>query len=693
MRVKPSAINWRSLTYNLPLILPVGLTVFGLTAELFLLIGQFRLLYVLPIGMVTALTAMFLVMRYQKPIAITRSNLIWSIVVMIFALGWVAVNMHYASQHIYTNRDPGVYANGGLWLIGHDQMQISRDGVFQGVDNTITEASPGFGISRVNGEELYTQGAHLLPIFMGLAGRIAGVAASFKIPPILAGFALLALYGFARTVTREKWAFIAMATFAVSLPVIYFSRDSYSEMLATTFTFSSLALFVGALRVRHRLMWILAGMAAGASQLVRIDGILSMTGMMLALFIYLILADKTDRRERTVNFVTFMISMIAVSGIGILDLMLLSSGYFNDLRHQVTLELIAAVGVFILGCVLVGLAWRSSLFMKLNTLTASWRAKWAAIIAVAVCILLATRPLWMVSRSKDMESLRPFIESLQVALGSPVDGYRTYAEQTINWLAWYTGPVLVVLAAVGVGWVIYRAMSTKDLRWWAMVGVIVGAAAVYLNKPAITPDQIWASRRMLPVIMPGVAVLGVIGLEWIENRKKLPWKMSSTAVVSVLATLAIVGPMVVSASFLTVRTHVPELAQMKTVCEKLPGKSAVVWMGRAAEISVQPTRGLCGVPAAGTRMPISTRPALGKLAENIRKSGHVPIVGMVKGGGAASRDETPNGLQLVSAISTNEYQSTLERPPHRTVTGVSEVWLGVINDDGTISPIDMKERE
>ena len=39
-----------------------------------------------------------------------------------------------------------------------------------------------------------------------------------------------------------------------------------------------------------------------------------------------------------------------------------------------------------------------------------------------------------------------------------------------------------------------------------------------LLRPEITPDQPWASRRLVPVVIPGLILLAVWGLEWVRDR-------------------------------------------------------------------------------------------------------------------------------------------------------------------------------
>lgn len=678
-------MDWRRIVYFLPVLLPVMFAAFGTVAVALLLVGQFKTVLVWPLGLLAAGGVAFALYKYLPKNEVTKVGFWSAAFVLVVTVAWMGVNAMHSSQHVYTNRDPGLYVNGGIWLMNHERMQIPKLDVFRENHGALTETTSGFNTSRVNDREIYTQGAHLLPAFMGLMGRIGGEGLLLKTPALLAGLALLGLYSFARMITRQRWAIVATLAFAFSLPAIYLARDAYSEMLATAFVFSSLAVFMTAVTADRKWLWAIAGLMAGVSQLVRVDAILSMAGMVVAITVYLLLAKKRERKVKLINVGIFLVVMGVVAIIGMLDLYLLASGYFSDLKRHVLLELIGFGGVIVAGGIVVALGWWTKLITKLDRVTASWREKWAVILVVLVGIYLALRPLWMISRDDAMKTVKGFTEMIQASLGQPLDGLRTYGEQTVNWLVWYIGPVLTIMAVVGIALTAYKAMKSKDIKWVAMLGVVFGAAVVYLNNPAITPDQIWASRRLVPVILPGIALFGVLGLQWLEERKKLPFKINTVAAVSVLGTLAVVGPLFISAPFLNDRTYVPALSQVRSVCDNLSEKDAVVWIGSASNILVQPTRGICGVPTAGSAP--QEKEVLAKVGASIRKKGYRPVVGFSEDPVKKMYVKSERDTKLVSDILIQDYERTLLRPPRTVVNYQNRVWLSIINEDGSLSAI------
>jgi hypothetical protein len=57
--------------------------------------------------------------------------------------------------------------------------------------------------------------------------------------------------------------------------------------------------------------------------------------------------------------------------------------------------------------------------------------------------------------------------------------------------------------------------------------MFLSAALLYVTVPSIVPDQIWAMRRYLPVVIPGLllaaaVVLGLLGAPLARRHGQLP---------------------------------------------------------------------------------------------------------------------------------------------------------------------------
>ena len=131
-------------------------------------------------------------------------------------------------------------------------------------------------------------------------------------------------------------------------------------------------------------------------------------------------------------------------------------------------------------------------------------------------VLLASRPLWQTVRQSAADSGSRVVAALQAAQGLAVDGGRTYAEHSLQWVAWWVGlPVLLLalVGAVGAARRVGRAWADDDElpAWTVLLVAALGSTVLTLYRPGITPDHPWADRRLVPVVLPTVLLLAVGG--------------------------------------------------------------------------------------------------------------------------------------------------------------------------------------
>ena len=63
----------------------------------------------------------------------------------------------------------------------------------------------------------------------------------------------------------------------------------------------------------------------------------------------------------------------------------------------------------------------------------------AAGLVVLAGLVLWSRPWWMTVRQDPDDPGARYVAGMQERQGLPVDGGRTYAEHTVDWLSWYVG--------------------------------------------------------------------------------------------------------------------------------------------------------------------------------------------------------------------------------------------------------------
>src|SRR5262249_23559658 len=142
------------------------------------------------------------------------------------------------------------------------------------------------------------------------------------------------------------------------------------------------------------------------------------------------------------------------------------------------------------------------------------------LLAAPVVILagLAARPYLQVTRGFTDPYVIRYVDALQRLTGLTPDGRRQYYELSLNWVVWYLGIPAVLLACAGAA-VLGRRMirsvtepsaSSGGARLWSLVYLVVAWSVVtVLWDPSVLPGQPSASRRLVPVVLPGLVLLAV----------------------------------------------------------------------------------------------------------------------------------------------------------------------------------------
>jgi hypothetical protein len=135
-----------------------------------------------------------------------------------------------------------------------------------------------------------------------------------------------------------------------------------------------------------------------------------------------------------------------------------------------------------------------------------------------------------------------------------------------------------------------------------LVGVVGVAGVLYVADPHIFPDQIWAMRRYVPAVIPGLVLLGV----WAAAR--LPWRPAALAVTAAIVVLPAVhlGPLA------RVHEQARGVEAMNRICDALPDRAAVWTIPGPEETRlIQPVHAFCGVPV-GQSPPHARRDVMQK---------------------------------------------------------------------------------
>ncbi|MFC0864976.1 hypothetical protein ACFHYQ_22025 [Sphaerimonospora cavernae] len=606
----------------------------------------------------------------------------------------------FHGEQLLVRRDPGTYAEYAVWLARHGSLPIPR-GDFGGPDPAL----------RFDGMGFYGTDDGILPQFMAgppmihaIGDWVAGIPGLLLVPPVLGALAVLIFAGTTARLVGARWAPPAALAFAVSLPVLYTSRTTFSEIPSLILIFGGLSLLADARRRAGAdragaIAAALSGLLFGLALLVRIDGLrdvlpaLPFAGLLIAL-------NRISRsRARTRGASGFadadrrlgvpLLGGLAVGALwGLTACYTLAKPYAEYLSGSLKPLLGICAAVLVLTAAGTALApWiaarrslRQPVPQRVRRLI-RWLPEAAAGLVVLVMAGLAVRP-WVqtvhrVPISPEDRLTADFIEKTQEAGRLPIDGTRLYYEDSLHWVFWYVGVPAVVLATLTAAVLVRRLARGREIGWLLPLAIIGWTTLTTLWRPGITPDHPWASRRLVPVVIPGLILLAVWGLRWLRARARNSGRRRAGPLVAAAGAVLLVAPAAVTSigtAFSPVNRG--EAAAAADLCAAIPPNASVLFVERVTGDRFGPlVRGVCDVPAARVDFPPGTSVPLyadvARLIGKVRATGRVPVLlaaeaGQLEPYGTATR---------VVALRTRQDERSLVDPPDGTWSLSIDVWM------------------
>lgn len=663
---------------SIPELAATSVAGFSLGPMILLLSGHFSAWPVIATGLLGALIAGWLCDGRGAPSeseagVAKRRAWLWTLAAVVLVIGWVLVNVGKTAENVYATRDPATYNITARWLMDEPSLHINTQPELFGAPNGYISESAGFSDDDQPGQ-VYSQGNHLMPALAAVLGWATGIQGMFRADLVLGGLALLALFGLARRVVGPGLALLVTAAMAVSLPMVYVSRDMYSEPLMMIFLMGGVALLHRAVKYGRRIDYGLAGYVSGCSALVRIDSYAALLAVIVSGIVVVALAAPRERRQAAGNGITMVVAGAVPAFVGWLDVTRLSYGYYRDQHHHILMEFAAALGLLVLAPLIVWFAWRPGVRARLAPLRGRL-ATVTSVLLVATFVMLLSRPLWYTGRWPFNHTLATW----QALDGVQVDGTRDYREQTINWLGAYLGWPAVLLA---VGGYVLLVQALLRRREYPLIGVLalgLTMSALYLWNPQITPDLPWAMRRFVPVVLPMLLIAAAVAIRALMQRGG-GWRPIGV----LLGVFVVALPAQATWPVRDVREAVPQYAQVKQICKAVGTDGAVVMIDvESLNGYAQTVRSYCHVPSMGL-----VAPSLGSLvemrAEVARHNRTLYVMARDKAGIPFAPGVS---TEPFSSVKTQLWPNVINRVPTEPTWRPTDVYLGTVDDEGLFRPL------
>jgi hypothetical protein len=606
------------------------------------------------------------------------------------AVGFAAWQIAERTEQVIVLRDPAAYLQTAAWIAHHGFLPIPQQAdAFGGAHPGLTFASAGY--SAV-GSGLVPQFMTGLPLVLAGAIWLGGVPAALIFTPLIGACAVLSFGGLAGRLVGARWAPVAAAALALSLPEQYTSRGTFGEPLVQVLLFGGLCLLIDSLVIarpagaipgpagfcepgvapgQDHVLAGLAGLALGLTSVVRIDGL---SDILLAVpLLGLLLAAR--RRQA----IPLGLGLAVGVGYGLADGYLKARPYL-DLQAP-SLRPLGLITAAVVLLTLAGLAVTRSpaAVARLHdwlraSRAASWLPAAAAAVTVAIFAGFALRPLVR----------RPAGQ---------------YSQDGLYWVIWYIGLPALLLGAFGLAALANRCtralLAWKDpdaaARTWApplLIALWVIVAVFW--RPATSPDQPWASRRLVEFVLPGLLLAAVWASAWL---RELAGQSGRTRVTSGVVASCCAASLLIPATLTNLdlgfasgygsgrhlsargmafrQIGAGELAAVNRLCAAIgPDASVVILDPLTAGQFAQVSRSMCDTPAAILDHP--TAAAVRSVVSGIQRAGRRPV--LLAGDSSELAPYGGGPRQVVNLLTTQEARE-VTTPPTRAWPIQYTVWM------------------
>jgi hypothetical protein len=577
---------------------------------------------------------------------------------VLITLAFVIFAAALHSEHLLVDRDPAVYIGIG--------RSIARTHQLHPATHTGAFADPAaFGPARVYDPGFFP----MLPVLLAQAWSVGGDRALFVVGPILGALGLLAAYALSARVLGPRSALFTIVLLVIVPLQLWFARDAYSELVVQVVGLGGIWIY---LEARRQCAWLLAlagGALVASAGVARVDALAVVVGLIAFGALEWTRCDgdaSPAAARRTVA--AFLTALICGTAVALLITLRASSAYVEALDRQFG-ALLAAFAAALFGLVLVVVLHRRGLAVGRAIASRGWVFVAGVGVAAATCLwAYLLRPL---PRSAYPLS-RP---GAPLANGARAAANAWHFSRSLHWFAYYFGVVALVLAFVGFVLLADRARRGNRAAS-AVIIVVLPVAVMYLARPSIAPDQPWAMRRFLPVVIPGVAIAITVALQsaW-RAAHSLSGKRArglAFAGVGLLALFVWVPAARAASPFVTARAQHGAEAAVHAVCRETGSDAAILVFGGAFLDDELPdnVRSFCGVPTSK-----SSTVDLTALARAWKADGRRLIV--LTAAPQAVRRNAPDASIIGHHVIADdaEPERVFDRAPRRFKAAPTEIWV------------------
>jgi hypothetical protein len=559
------------------------------------------------------------------------------------------------AEHVVNDRDPGVYSIAAAKLARSGEL-LTRDPLVRAVlpfhDFSNWAKYPGF---YIYGDDLVVPQFFPGPfVWLGFGNLAGGLAAELYVVPLFGVLSVTALFLLGREFFRGWAALAGSALLAASFAQVWWARQPSSEVITQFFVVGGLWMAVRFLGSGGWRSGFAAGMLLGAAMLVRVDAFLALAAVPV-LFGRDLLAWENVKR-----WLPFLAPLVAFALAALLYANTVGGRYLNLIYDRHGLKGLLESVPYVAGAmILLAAVW--ALLRRRGFSPGGWLLScWHGAMKLAALAFLGFSIWAYFVRPGPLEQL-----------STEAVGFHAYDAQAAVRLVWVMTTVVTVLGLAGFLLAAFRLTDERLL----LLGAVAGFGVVYVVLPNVTPDLPWATRRFVPAVLPGFALLA--GYAIVSAGRLVPRPRAGVALSATLFVVALAFTVRVALPVYTTNELGGAVGEMDRLNAEIPPSEVVFVVSSGGFDHASTLDYLYGRPVL-TYSPESFKKELGSL----REAGLLEDAAYVNVNGERPPDYPGIEMEKVGKeiVSVQRLERTLKEMPDETYRQRTEFGVYTVED-------------
>lgn len=410
----------------------------------------------------------------------------------------------YPTYHMWAGRDPSIYLINGVSIARTGSSELPDDPVideaYEEIQDFVDLAYTGIYSDYEEGDSevpsrVTSQFLQYFSAALAIGYSLAGLEGLVRVNALIGVLCLLTIYYFGKSIANKEVGLIAAILLAFNPAQLWSSRITQTELLYQLYVFFGLYLFIKAWQ-ENRGSYALAvgGLFAGIG-LNRLDSYIIGAGV----FAFTCYVNLWIRERRRISM--YLSGAYAAVSVVSMGYSYIYSRYYtvSQSGFKAVIILNLALGVCVIASYLVG---RIRKVEKNAFFSAAMDRKGIRSVIFAVGVLLCILCYFW----------RPTLQT-----GLDVD--RDFDKRALVEFCWYISAFAIPFFFYGL----WKITEDKEKRRKLLLFLAIGFSnlLVYIVRPSITPDHLWASRRWISVAYPFVLIVGAIGVQALPTVMKV----------------------------------------------------------------------------------------------------------------------------------------------------------------------------